>query len=362
MTGLAGLRIALVGPLPPPSGGMANQTRQLAVLLRGAQAEVCLVQSNARCRPAWAERIPVVRAVFRLLPFVHALWRAAGGSDLLHVMANSGWSWHLFAAPAIWIGRLRQVPVVVNYRGGEAAEFLARSGRLVRYSMLRAASLVVPSGFLVEVFARHGLPAQIVPNVVDLGRFHAGTGAPLAAPRIVVARNLEPIYDNETALRAFAIVLERLPAARLTIAGTGPEQPRLHTLAGALGIQANVTFSGRLERDAMASMLRECSVALNPSRVDNTPNSVLEALASGVPVVSTRVGGVPHIVEDGVTALLVPPQDPVAMAAAVLRVLGDPALARSLAQAGLRAVKAFEWGAVAPTLADVYRHALRAGA
>ena len=164
MIGLAGLHVGLVGPLPPPAGGMANQTRQLAELLRTAQANVSMVQSNAPYRPAWLGRIPVVRALVRLLPYLVALWRAAGRSDVLHVMANSGWSWHLFAAPAIWVARLRHVPVVVNYRGGEAADFLARSQRVVGWSMRHIARLIVPSGFLQEVFGRHGMAAEVVPR------------------------------------------------------------------------------------------------------------------------------------------------------------------------------------------------------
>ena len=146
MTALAGLRIGLVGPLPPPAGGMAMQTRQLAELLRGEKADVLLVPTNAPYRPAWVANWRGLRAVFRLLPYLVALWRAAGRSDVMHVMANSGWSWHLFAAPAVWISRLRRVPVVVNYRGGEAAEFLARSARGVRGTMRRTSRLIVPSG------------------------------------------------------------------------------------------------------------------------------------------------------------------------------------------------------------------------
>ncbi len=356
--GLAGLHVGLVGPLPPPAGGMANQTRQLAEMLRDAQASVHLVQSNAPYRPAWAGRLPGLRALARLLPYLAALWRTAGRSDLLHVMANSGWSWHLFVAPAIWVAWLRRVPVVVSYRGGEAAEFMRRSQRVVGWSMRRSARLIVPSGFLQQVFGRHGMAAEVVPNIVNLQRFHPAECTPGAAPHLLVARNLEPIYDNETALRAFAVVRQRFPAARLTIAGTGPEAARLRALAAALGIAAQVHFAGRLERDAMAALLRECTVTLNPSRVDNTPNSVLESLASGVPVVSTRVGGVPFIVEDGVTALLVPVHDPAAMAAAVLRLLDDPALARALAQAGLKEAQRYTWERVAPVLAAVYRSVL----
>ena len=358
MSALAGMHIGLVGPLPPPAGGMANQTRQLAELLRSAGAQVSLVQTNAAYRPAWAGRVPVLRAAVRLLPYVAALWRTAGHAQVLHVMANSGWSWHVFAAPAIWVARLRRVPVVVNFRGGEAAAFLAKSARCVAWSLRRTARLIVPSGYLQQVFGQHGLDAHIVPNVVDLQRFHP---APVGAERelrLMVARNLEPIYDNATALRAFAQVLQVQPAARLTVAGTGPELAALQALAQELGVGTRVEFAGRLDRDAMAQRLRHCAVALNPSRIDNTPNSVLEALASGVPVVSTDVGGVPFLVQHERTALLVPPGDPQAMAQQVLRLLQEPELAARLAANGLRDAQRYTWPMVAPGLSEVYMAAL----
>lgn len=356
---MAGMRIGLVGPLPPPAGGMAMQTQQLVELLRGERADVLLVPTNLPYRPAWVERLHGVRALFRMFPFLVALWRAAGRSDVMHVMANSGWSWHLFAAPAIWVASLRRVPVIVNYRGGEAATFLQRSAGLVRATMRRASRLVVPSSFLQEVFARHQMAADVVPNIIDLARFHPAE--PCATVQLIVARNLEPIYDNATALRAFAQVLSECRDARLVVAGTGPEEPALRRLAAELGIAERVHFAGRLEREAMARLLRESRVALNPSLADNMPNSVLEALASGVPVVSTNVGGVPHIVVDEESALLVPPADPTAMAGAVLRLLHEPALAERLRAAGLRSVAAYTWEQVGPRWGAAYRCALAQG-
>lgn len=357
MTALAGLRIGLVGPLPPPAGGMAMQTRQLAELLCGEKAEVLLVPTNPPYRPAWVAHWRGLRAVFRLAPYLVALWRAAGRSDVMHVMANSGWSWHVFAAPAVWIAWLRRVPVVVNYRGGEAAEFLGRSARIVRATMSRATRLIVPSGFLKDLFEHHRMPADVVPNIVDLTRFHPAAQL-VAAPNLIIARNLEPVYDNATALHAFAQVRQAYPDARLLVAGTGPEEGALKRLANELGIALQVHFAGRLEREEMAQRLRESRIALNPSLADNMPNSVLEALASGVPVVSTRVGGVPFIVRDGDTALLVPPASPAAMAAAILRLLRDPALAEGMRSAGLGSVRAYTWTAVGPHWAAVYRAAV----
>jgi glycosyltransferase involved in cell wall biosynthesis len=108
----------------------------------------------------------------------------------------------------------------------------------------------------------------------------------------------------------------------------------------------------------MADLYRQADIMLNPSLADNMPNSLLESMASGVPVVSTRVGGVPYMVEDGVTALLVPPADPQAMADACLRLLRDAELWARLQHAGLALVQRYTWSEVAPLLAKHYRSAI----
>ena len=356
--GIPDLRIALVGPLPPPAGGMANQTMQLAALLRATGAQVELVQVNPPWWPSWVAQIKGLRAALRLPPYLWRLWCAAGRAQLLHVMANSGWSWHLYAAPAIWIARLRGKGVLINYRGGEALDFLNQRAALVRFSMRRAHALIAPSAFLAEVFAQHGMRAQIVPNIIDLARFHA---ADAAAPHasILIARHLEPIYDQATALRAFAIVHRRLPHARLTVCGDGPERQRLEQLARELALDGAVYFTGKLDNATIAALYRQSDLALNASLADNMPNSILEAWASGVPVVSTNVGGVSHLVRDQVNGLLVPPQDPPAMARAMLAVLQTPVCAQALIQAGLDEARRFAWSQVAPLLMAQYRRVLK---
>lgn len=340
---LNGLRIGLVGPLPPPEGGIANQTRQLGELLAKEGAQVVLVPVNAPYRPCWIGRVRGMRALFRLVPYVVNLWRAASRVDLFHVMANSGWSWHLFAAPAVWVARLRGVPCVVNYRGGHAADFLQRSSRVVSWTLRKSSLLVVPSGFLKEIFGRYKLSATVVPNVVDLNRFYPATELALSDRHLVVARNLDPIYDVGTALRAFRLVLDKFPDARMTVAGDGPERAGLVRLAHELRVSGAVTFAGRLDRAAMAELYRSAAVVLNPSLVDNMPNSVLEALASGVPVVSTNVGGVPFIVRKDLTALLISPGDASAMAGLAIRILSEPGLAQRLRGAGLADVQQYAW-------------------
>ncbi|MBB5018887.1 glycosyltransferase involved in cell wall biosynthesis [Chitinivorax tropicus] len=354
------LRLALVGPLPPPSGGMANQCRQLARLLGEEGVEVEVVQVNAPYRPAFVEKLKGIRALFRLIPYKWALWRAAGRADVVHVMANSGWSWYLFAVPAVYIARLRGTPVIINYRGGGAAEFFAHAPALALRALKKANALIVPSGFLREVFGQLGCTGLVIPNIIDLSRFTPRQPQPGKVDKhVIVTRNLEPIYDIPTALQAFARVRQQLPSAQMTVAGSGPELANLQQLAQTLGIADAVHFVGRIDNDQMSALYTSADLMLNPSTIDNMPISILEAFASNVPVVSTDVGGVPFIAEHGRTALLVPARDADAMAAAMLQILQDDAFAEQLSTAGMAEAQRYAWPVVREQWLAAYRGLMR---
>jgi len=359
------LRVGLVAPLPPPPGGMANQAQQLLRLLQGEGVQVEVVQINRPYSPDWIKHLWGVRALFRLIPYMLNLWHTAGRVSLFHILANSGWSWHLFTVPAIWIGWLRGIPVIVNYRGGGADAFFNRSWRSVYPSLKRASLVTVPSGFLEDVFSCRGVATIVVPNIIDLSRFSSAQNksseARSAYPRLLVARNLEALYDNATAIRAFHIVKNEYAEAQLTIVGDGPERDSLKKLVSDLGLSGAVKFTGKLDNAELPALYQTTDISLNPSLIDNTPISVLESLASGVPVVSTDVGGVPYLLEDGSTGLLVPPQNPDAMATAILKLLHDASLANSLRKNGTLYVQKFKWASVMPVLFSAYQQALNRG-
>jgi glycosyltransferase involved in cell wall biosynthesis len=335
---------------------MAMQTLQLARLLAEEGLAVELVQTNAPYTPALVGKIKGLRALFRILPYLWRVWRMAGRTDVIHLMANSGWSWQLFAAPVIWIGWLRRKPVIVNYRGGEAREYLRASARWVKPSLARAAQLVVPSGFLRQVFSEFGVSASVIPNIIDLETFYPAPDRPSESVfTLVITRNLEPIYGLDTAIRALALAREAIPAIQLKIAGSGPQGEELQRLADGLGLGSAVVFLGRLERNQIVELYHSAHAMLNPSRVDNMPNSVLEALACGLPVISTNVGGVPYIVEDGQTAMLVPRDDAQAMAQAVVRLYSDTTLRSQLRESGCRVVAQYAWSEVRPQWLALYQ-------
>jgi glycosyltransferase involved in cell wall biosynthesis len=331
------------------------QTMQLARLLEKEGVVVELVQTNAPYWPSIVGKVKVLRALFRLLPYLWHIWRLAGRSDVIHLMANSGWSWQLFAAPVIWLGWLRKTPVIVNYRGGEAREYLGASARWVIPSMARAARLVVPSGFLQRVFSEVGLFSTIIPNIIDLDSFYSLEEPPLDAGfTLVITRNLEPIYGLDTAIRALALARDVIPNIRLKIAGSGPQRAELEQLVQRLGLRSAVVFLGRLERSQIVDLYHSAHAMLNPSRVDNMPNSVLEALACGLPVISTNVGGVPYIVQDGQTAVLVAPDNAQEMAQAIVKLCNDRQLRSHLRDGGRRVVAQYAWDEVRPQWLALY--------
>lgn len=349
------LRLGLVGPVPPPNGGMAMQTAQLARLLAAEGVEVTLVPTNPPYRPAVVAGIPGLRALFRLVPYLLAVWRLAGKVDVIHLMANSGWSWQLFAAPVLWLAPMRHCPVIVNYRGGEAQVYFQRSFGRVRPSLRQAALVVVPSVYLQSVFGDYGESTQVIPNIVDREVFRERTAAIPAhsAPvgtqgngktfTLVITRNLEPIYGIDTALHALARVREQGCPACMRIAGSGPAELQLRGLARELGLEGVVQFEGRLDRDEVVALYGQADAMVNPTTVDNMPNSVLEAMACGLPVISTNVGGVPYILTNGETGLLVPPHDPAALGDAILRLYTEPTLQRHIREGALRAVAQYSW-------------------
>ena len=352
-------RVCLVGPLPPPSGGMAEQTAQLARLLNSEGVQVDIVQVNPPYPDNLLGSLRGVRAIFRLIPYLRRLWQAIGNASIVHVMANSGWSWYLYAAPAIQIAHFRKIPSIINYRGGGAGEFLRKSSKRVLPTLAKTQALVLPSGFLLRVFQEFGISGRIVPNIVDLSRF-SPTEQELSSssPHIVVTRNLESIYGIDVALKAFKLVLVQFPTARMTIAGTGDQAKSLQQMARELAIDRQVEFVGRLGREEVVALYKTANVLFNASRIDNMPNSLLEALASGVPIVTTNAGGIPHMVQHRETALLVDIDDFSAMADATLSVLKDAQLRSKLIENGLAEARKYAWESVSGCIAATYADAV----
>ena len=274
----------------------------------------------------------------------------------MHVFSASYFSFLLAPLPAVLIARLLGKPVVMNYRSGEAPDHLKRSG-IARRTLRGVDQNAVPSRFLHDVFAGFGIKSEIISNIVDVERFQFRAREHLR-PRILSTRNFETLYNLPCTLRAFRLVQDRFPDARLTLVGAGSQDESLRRLAGELGLE-NVTFAGRVPPDDIWRYYAEADLYLQTPDIDNMPASVLEAYASGCPVVATSAGGVPAILTHEQHGLLVPCDDHQAAAAAMIRLIEDPALARQVADGARSTCARYQWSSVRAQWLALYRRLVR---
>jgi glycosyltransferase involved in cell wall biosynthesis len=228
----------------------------------------------------------------------------------------------------------------------------AQLGAFLRAAEARTAT----SAFLrVTVRRRFATDAEVVPFGVDLEAFSPPVEARPAGPvRFVYAKLLRPKYGPDVLLDALA----RLPDGswQATIAGDGPLRPALEAKARELGVADRVRFVGWRPHAELPDLLRGADVFVMPSREEEFGVAAAEASAVGLPVVATRVGGVPEIVVDGETGLLVPPKDPEALASALALLATNADLRGRLGRQGReRVAERFAWPACVDRMEAIYR-------
>jgi len=188
---------------------------------------------------------------------------------------------------------------------------------------------------------RRGVPVSLIYNGVDLERYnhqqpcctlHEDYSIPEDAQIVGVIARLEAEKGHRTLLEAWPLVLAAQPRAWLLIVGEGSERDSLEAEAASLGISDRVVFTGR--REDVPAVTAALDVSVLPSYREAQGLSVLEAMALGRPVVASRVGGIPEMIEDGVSGLLVPPNDREALASAIVRLLADHPFADMIAKRG----------------------------
>jgi len=349
------LNIAIVAPSMGILGGQAVQASRLLQSWRADRdVHAWLVPINP-IPPgpfSWMVRVKYLRTLATQLVYWALLIKELRKADVVHVFSASYFSFLLAPLPAVLIAKLLGKPVVMNYRSGQASDHLRRS-RIARATLQRVEQNAVASTFLQEVFAGFGILAESIPNIVDVERFRFRRRERLR-PWILSTRNFETLYNLPCTLRAFRLVQDRFPHARLTLVGTGSQDEAIRRLARELRLE-NVTFAGRVPPDDIWRYYAETDLYLQTPNIDNMPGSVLEAFASGCPVVATNAGGVPAILTNGQHGLLVPCDDHQAAADAMIRLLEDPALARRLASAARDSCARYQWSSVRAQWVALYR-------
>jgi glycosyltransferase involved in cell wall biosynthesis len=310
-----------------------------------------------------------IMPVFFVVGGMRRAWRLAraGRYDVVHV------HWPM---PLVLLGwaaqRGRQMPMVTTFYGIELRWVQSRLPFLkwlVRAAARTSAQAVAISSYTARELRRFAdVPIEVIPYTAELPPpGAAGTSRGAMRSILFVGRLIERKGVNHL-IAALGAVRQHVPA-RLIIIGDGPERPRLETIARDTGAAEAVEFLGRVSDDALRRAYADADVFVLPSVLDARQDTeglgvvLLEAMNYGVPVIASDIGGITDIVEHERTGLLVPPGNAVALGSALVRVLTDPALARSLGEGGRRRLRdAFSWSHIVDRWEAVYARATGARA
>lgn len=348
-------RVLLVGPSLDILGGQAVQAARLLSRLREeASVSVDFLPVNPRLPGGLhaLQRVKYLRTLVTLPYYLALLPLWIRRFDVVHIFSASYLSFLLSPTPALLAARLLGRRAILNYHSGEAADHFVRWRRTAIPTVRLAQAVAVPSDYLVEVFRGFGVEARAIPNFVDLDDFAYRSRLPVR-PVFLSNRNFEPLYNVACTIDAFALIQQKVGDASLILAGDGSERAALEARVRGHRLR-NVTFLGKVKPQDMSGVYRMADIFLNSSDIDNMPISIIEAFASGLPVVTSDAGGIPYFVEHERTGLIFEKGNHWSMAEQALRLLRDETLSQKLIENALAECRQYRWCAVRQQWLDLY--------
>jgi glycosyltransferase involved in cell wall biosynthesis len=313
--------------------------------------------------------IAAVQLPFLLLAMLVGLVKASKAAQIIHAQ------WIPTAAIAVLVGRLRRIPVVVSVRGADLnTARKSRLGRAITRAVIARVGHVVTVSDEFQTYLRSELsssmPITAVYNGVDGQQFHPRDKAQCRRELGMDADRFLALYvGGLIARKGITDLLEALTSdvisecdLDLYIVGEGPQLAELERMSAAKGLTDRVHFVGRVPKDRIHLWMAAADVLVLPSYSEGRPNVVLEAMATGTPVLATRVAGTAELMSDGKEGLLFQPGDVAGLATGLKRLLEDPALATRLSAAGPTAIRSrgLTWQEHGRRLISIYHHLLRA--
>ncbi len=347
------LKVLMVAPALPIIGG---QTVQAARLLEKFHEEPGIQVDLQPINPQFfsaLQKVKYLRTVLTSAKYISDLLIKIPRYDVIHIFSASYYSFLLAPTPAVLIARLFGKKTILNYRSGEAADHLKTWKRSAIPTVRLFDAVVAPSGYLVDVFADFNLKAQTIFNFVNTEHYRFRQRKPLR-PLFLSNRNFEAHYNVSCTLRAFALIQKNIPEAQILVVGDGYEKDKLHHLAEELNLK-NIEFLGAVAPEKMREIYDRADIYLNSPSIDNMPNSVIEAFSCGLPVISTDAGGIPYIMENEKTGLLVEVNDHEALGRAAIRILESDKLAQDIIANARRECIKYSWSNVRGQWLETYR-------
>jgi glycosyltransferase involved in cell wall biosynthesis len=365
---LRGLRLLIV------ADSSSTHTHRWAHWARGGGAEVTVLSTfpdgiegvnvvHFPGEPRWYHRIPKVRMLADYPRFRRLIRRLAPQLIHFHFISEGGRAFYWDAIDVPMVGSSWGQDVIFDVGATAKAE------SSLRKMLARCRLVTATTHQLAGATARYtppGKPIYVIPFGVELERFKGPGLRSQGSGQVTIGfvKHLLPKYGPDVAVEAFARIHAARPNTRLVLAGRGTMREQLERRVAELGLAGAVEIVGRVPHEQVPELIASFDLMIMPSVYESETFGVaaIEASASGVPVVASRVGGVPEAVLHGVSGLLVRPGDAEELAAACIALIDDPARRAEMGRAGQRFVeKYYVWKRNTALMEEVYRAALRGG-
>jgi len=252
-----------------------------------------------------------------------------------------------FAFISSQLARLFQTKYIPILHGGNLPSRLENSPKMSKMIFNNSFVNVAPSGYLLNAFEKKGYNTYVIPNTIDI-QIYPFKERNLIEPKLLYVRAFAQIYNPNMALEVLKLVQEKYPKATLCM--VGPD--RDGTLQAfrkqmiKMNLEEHIKITGVLPKEEWHQLSKEYDVFINTTNIDNTPVSLLEAMALGLPIVSTNVGGIPYLVEEDKEGVLVAPNDAFAMASGIVKLLENSENTNRLSKIGRTKVEQMDWQVV----------------
>lgn len=259
-----------------------------------------------------------------------------------------------YASYGFWFaylcGRLAKalgVPYICILRGGSLSQRLTGSPTLAAQLFEHSFANVAISGYMADIFEKSGFKTFLIPNTIDLTNYSFQLrNSP--RPRLLWVRSFHEVYNPTLAVDILTELLDRYKEATLCMVGPDKDGSlqKVKAYAKEKGVRDQITFTGRLSKSDWIELSAQFDFFINTTNVDNTPVSVMEAMAVGLPVVTTKVGGIPFLFKEGVEGIMVPPNDAETFVSAITDLIEHPERAARISQAARAKAKQWDWNVV----------------
>jgi glycosyltransferase involved in cell wall biosynthesis len=328
--------ILMIGNHLPVSSGNINFWHYLAERLRLNNWEIITTSSKTD-------------KFMRLLDMLTTIWRRRKEYSLAQIDVFSGQAF-IFAYLSGQLLSLIGKPFVLTLHGGGLPEFFQKYPKPIRHLFSNAAEIVTPSGYMREAFRSVRADIRLIPNPIEVtsARFRVRE---TAAANLIWVRAFHSVYNPQMAVRVLKTLVDHGFDAHLIMLGPNKgdgSQAETLQLAKNLNVDQVIHVVGGVPHKQIPDWLDKADIFINTTNYDTAPRSVLEAMANGLCVVSTNVGGIPFLLKDEVDCLLVAPNDHEAMANAIMRILAEPQLSEKLSANARKSTEEFDWSTILP--------------